>query len=278
MSLLPRVKPVLVSLCIILALTWLGLCLILYLFQERLIFQPTSTLAATPESIGLDFETVKLQTKDNVALYGWFIPAHDSRGTVLYLHGNAGNISHRLVMLEMLHHLGLSTLIIDYRGYGHSAGQPSEQGTYMDAEAAWNYLTLERGIEPRDIIIYGRSLGGAVAAWLAARVEPAGVVLESTFVSMQSLAQKYYPYMPIGLLLRNEYPARDNVTAIRSPLLIIHSPDDEIIPYSHAEALYESAAGRRELKTISGEHNQGFLDSGDDYMDILKEFSQQVLD
>lgn len=278
MSLLPRVKPVLVSLCIILALTWLGFCLILYLFQERLIFQPTSTLAATPESIGLDYKTVKLHTKDNITLYGWFIPAHQSRGTVLYLHGNAGNISHRLVMLEMLHHLGLSTLIIDYRGYGHSTGQPSESGTYADAEAGWNYLTLERDIEPRDIIIYGRSLGGAVAAWLAARVEPAGVILESTFTSMQSLAQKYYPYIPIGLLLRNEYPVRDNVSAIRAPLLIIHSPDDEIIPYSHAEALYESAAGPRELETINGKHDQGFLDSGDDYMDILKNFSQQVLD
>ncbi|MCS3902771.1 fermentation-respiration switch protein FrsA (DUF1100 family) [Methylohalomonas lacus] len=278
MPLLSRVKHALVSLCVILALTWLGFCLILYLFQERLIFQPTSMLAATPESIGIDYETVELRISDEVVLHGWFIPAHNSRGTVLYLHGNAGNISHRLVMLEMLNHLGLSTLIIDYRGYGNSSGQPSERGTYADAEAAWNHLTLERDIKPDEIIIYGRSLGGAVAAWLAARVEPAGVILESTFVSMQSLAQSIYPYVPVGLLLRNEYPVRENVTAIRSPLLLIHSPDDEIIPYSHAEKLFEAASGSRELKTISGKHDQGFLDSGDSYRNILNKFSQQVLD
>lgn len=267
----------LISLLVIITAVWFSLCAILYLFQNQLIFQPTRTLTASPETIGLDYENVTLYSSDDMRLHGWHIPASASRGVVLFLHGNAGNISHRLETLEMLHRIGLSTFIIDYRGYGGSEGRPSEQGTYADAESAWNYLTMERGIKPDDIVIFGRSLGGAVAAWLAARVKPAGVILESTFISLGTMAQKYYPYIPVSLLLRHEYPVRDHVAAINAPLLLIHSEHDEIVPFSHAKALYSAASAPRELKIINGGHNEGFLSTGDDYIDLWKSFTRDVL-
>ena len=148
------------------AIAYAGLGLMLYLFQPGLIYYPEigREVSATPRQAGLDYEDVTLVTTDGVTLHGWFIPALQPRGTVLFLHGNAGNISHRLDSLVMLQRLGYSTLIIDYRGYGNSAGKPSEQGTYLDAEAAWGYLTQIRKIPSDSIVLFGESLGGAVAA------------------------------------------------------------------------------------------------------------------
>ncbi len=256
---------------------WTGFAVILYLAQDRLIFQPTRTLASVPSAIGLEYEDVSLQTPDGQRLHAWFVPAEDADGVVLFLHGNAGNISHRLASLEIFNRLGLSTLIIDYRGYGDSQGEPSEQGTYSDAETAWNHLTLDRGIDAGNIIIFGRSLGGAIAAWLGARVEPAGVILESVFVSLESLAKQYYPYMPIDLLLRSRYPTREYMAAISAPTLLIHSRDDELIPFHHARQLQQAGNERVELRAIQGGHDDGFVLSGDEYIDIIRQFKERVI-
>ncbi len=127
---------------------------------------------------GLPYEDIYFKTEDDVLLNGWFIPVEDAKNTLLFFHGNGGNISHRLESLKIFHEMGLSVFIIDYRGYGQSQGTSSEQGTYRDAEAAWRYLTETRGISDEDIIIFGRSMGGAVATWLASRYTPNLLILE----------------------------------------------------------------------------------------------------
>jgi len=277
MSFKSRFRSMLFSLSFILVATWLVFAGILYVTQEQLIFIPSRHLTSDPSAVGLGYENVTLDTPDGERLHGWYVPAENPKGVLLFLHGNAGNISHRLASIEIFHQLDLSTFIIDYRGYGSSTGKISETGSYVDAETAWNHLTMARGHAPREIIIFGRSLGAAIAAWLAARVDPAGVILESPFRSLESLARQYYPYMPVGTLLRNHYPTETYVAAIHRPILIIHSREDELIPYSHGESLAATAAERAVLHTIHGGHNEGFLLSGETYVDAIRKFSEDVL-
>ena len=204
-----------------------------YFYQPHLLFFPnipSREVGVSPGDAGLPYESVKLVTADNVQLDGWYIPASGARGFVLFCHGNAGNISHRLDSLIILNKLGLSTLIFDYRGYGRSQGKPSEQGTYDDAEAAWNYLTREKGVLPQKIILFGRSLGAAVASHLARENTPGDLIMESCFTSVPDIASDLYPFLPARLLSRLEYNAMDNVINVGCPVLIVHSPDDEIIP------------------------------------------------
>jgi uncharacterized protein len=146
------------------------------LFQSSFIFFPSREIIATPTQAGLVYEPIEVRAEDGVRLSGWHVPAAEARLTVLFLHGNAGNISHRLMALHALHGLGLAVLILDYRGYGESSGSPSEQGTYRDALAAWEYLTRTLGIAADRIVLFGESLGGAVATWLATREHPAGLI------------------------------------------------------------------------------------------------------
>ena len=165
----------LVSILAIAISVYLVLALMIYLFQGRMVFLsnfPDRALGASPSDIGLNYEDVSLTTSDNERLHGWYIPAVDSRGVLLFFHGNAGNISHRLDSIMIFHELGLDTLIIDYRGYGQSTGKASEQGTYLDAQAAWDHLINSRGIPADRIIVFGRSRGGAVGAWLGVQPPP----------------------------------------------------------------------------------------------------------
>ncbi|RMD70539.1 MAG: alpha/beta hydrolase [Gammaproteobacteria bacterium] len=244
-----------------LALAYGGLCLFAYLFQDRLLYLPTREVFATPGDIGLAFEPVILRTRDGLKLHGWFIPRAHPRATLLFCHGNAGNLAHRLESLRIFHDLGLSVLIFDYRGYGRSEGRPSEEGTYWDAEAAWHHLTRGRGIAPGDIIVFGRSLGGAIAAHLAARRAPKALILESTFTSLPELAAELYPFLPAKWLTRFRYDTRGALKDLRSPLLIIHSREDEIIPFHHALSLYRTAPPPKALLAIHGSHNGGFRES-----------------
>jgi fermentation-respiration switch protein FrsA (DUF1100 family) len=257
-------------------------CVALALFfaQSRLVHLPEipgRALTATPETAGLDYESVSIVTADGVKLHGWFVPVEPPRATLLFFHGNAGNISHRLDSLRIFHDLGLSTLIIDYRGYGQSEGKPSEQGLYADSEAAWRYLESERGLTSRQIVIFGRSLGGAVAAWLAARHQPRMLILESTFTSAPDMAAELYPFLPTRLLTRLQYDARRNLELVRCPVLIVHSRDDEIIPFRHGQRLYETARQPKQLLELKGDHNMGFLLDKTRYETGLGDFLDQHL-
>ena len=256
---------------------YLGLMLLLYAMQSRLIHLPGvpgRELVATPADIGLDWDDVQLRTDDDVQLHGWYLPApEDGPGyTVVFFHGNAGNISHRLDSLEIFHDLGLATLIIDYRGYGQSEGSPSEQGLYRDGRAAWDYLVEERDVDPAEIITFGRSLGAAVAARVAADRDVAGVILESAFTSAPDRGAELYPIFPVRQLARIHYPAREYVAEVEAPVLVVHSPDDEIIPIHHGRAIYEAAPEPRTFLEISGDHNTGFMRSGDTYTDGLADW------
>lgn len=238
---------------------------------------PSRELATTPRTIGLAYEDVQLRTDDGVQLHGWFIPAAQSRGTLLFFHGNAGNISHRLDSIRIFHDLKLSVLIFDYRGYGQSEGKPSEVGTQRDALAAWRYLTEERGVLPRQIVLFGRSLGAAVAAWLATQRDPGALIVESAFTSVPDVAAEHYWWLPVRLLARFEYATRDYVAAARCPVLVVHSPDDEIIGFQHGEAIFAAAKGPKELLRLRGSHNEGFLLSGAAYTGGLDAFLTRYL-
>jgi len=258
----------------ILLTAYIGFALVLYFFQSHLVFYPETgrEIIATPSQAGLPYEDVRLTTGDGLGLHGWFIPAPQSRGTVLFLHGNAGNISHRIDSLQMFHRLGYSTFIFDYRGYGNSSGTPSEQGTYRDAEAAWRYLTEQRRIPSCRIVLFGESLGGAVASWLAARQKPAALVIASGFTSVPDLAQHFYPYLPVRWLAHLRYDTRKNLRAVAVPVLIAHSPEDEIIPFEHGQALYAAANSPKRFLELGGGHNDGFIFMRESWVRELKDF------
>ncbi|MEN8131610.1 MAG: alpha/beta hydrolase [Pseudomonadota bacterium] len=240
----------------------------LFFSQERLLFLPHvpgREMGATPRAIGLDYQTISLHTQDGIKLYGWFVPAAGARKTLLFFHGNAGNISHRLDSIRIFHDLGLDVLIFDYRGYGRSSGEPSEQGVYLDAQAAWKYLREIRGMKQDQIILFGRSLGGAIAAWLAARTRPGAVIIESAFTSVPDMAARFYPLVPVRLLARLQFNTLDAMSSIQSPVLISHSPEDEIIPFSHGKAIYEAAPSPKQFIELTGGHNEGHLLSSHSY-------------
>lgn len=235
---------------------------LLYVFQSRLIHLPHvpgRELVATPADAGLHYRDVEMVTGDDLRLHGWFVPAAEERAVLLFLHGNAGNVSHRLDSLEIFHALGLSVLIIDYRGYGRSEGRPSEDGLYRDGQAAMDFLAGELQVAPGEVLVFGRSLGAAVAAHVAARNPVAGLVLESAFTSVADMGAELYPMFPVRPLVRHRYPTLETLQEVSAPLLVIHSPEDEIIPFHHGRTLYEHGPEARLLLRIAGDHNTGFL-------------------
>ena len=253
-----------------------GICAVsialVYVFQSRFVYFPIRTLSTDPSSIGLRFEDVYFETEDGVTLHGWFIPHDGARGVILFCHGNAGNISHRLDSIRVFHRLGLDVFIFDYRGYGQSEGKPTERGTYEDAEAAWRYLIEEHQVIPSEVVVFGRSIGGAVGAWLAQNHKPRLLILESTFTSLRDVAATLYPFFPVKRLLRFEYNTAEYLGGVNCPVLIIHSRNDEIMPFSQGQQLFEVAREPKTFLEISGTHNEGFITSGRHYEEGLDAF------
>ena len=276
------------ELLIPLAIAYGAVLVLVYLFQSHLVFFPGTGREAvvTPQTYGLRYESVPIRTTDGETLDAWWVPAEDARGVVLFFHGNAGNISHRVDYLQMFHRLRYSTLIVDYRGYGKSSGTPSEAGTYRDAEAAWEHLLHARLARPQDIVVAGESLGAAVATWLAASLTPAplpsgegrleipfprtgeghgmggrprAVLLFSTFTSVNDLGAQVYWFLPVRLLSRIDYDNLANLKRIRAPVFIAHSRDDDIVPFAHGRRLYEAAAEPKAFLELRGGHNDGFI-------------------
>ena len=222
---------------------------------------------------GLAYEDVFLDTDDGIRLHGWYIPGHrESKQTLLFFHGNAGNISHRRASIEIFHRLGLNVFIFDYRGYGKSQGKPDEKGLYKDARAAWHYLTHERGFDQEDIILFGRSLGGAVAAELATEIQPAGLILESTFSSAKDVANAVSPIRSRLFFLRFDFNTAAYAKRVSCPVLVLHSPDGEIIPFRLGEKVFQSANEPKSFVKMRGDHNSGFFMSQPDYERALSAF------
>lgn len=245
-------------------------------------FHPSSDVDKTPEDVGLLYEDVRISTSDGETLAGWFIPAPQgghgpgAHRVLLFFHGNAGNISHRLESLLIFHNLGLSQLIIDYRGFGKSSGKPSVEGVKLDAIAAWEWLLQQKDYAPRQVVLFGRSLGGAVAASLGGKAGAGGIILESTFTSLVDVAKGMYPMLPVSLLLPQDFDSLTSLAGVHVPLLVIHSPDDEVIDFSLGRALYETYKGPKRFLEIRGSHNSGFLESSSVYVRGLAEFLSEL--
>lgn len=266
---------------------WLGTAAVAYLvvvalvwaFQEKLVFFPDVGREGgiTPKTLGLAYEEVRLSTADGMTLGAWWVPREDARATVVLFHGNAGSIASRIPYAEMFHRLGYATLLVEYRGYGTNLGTPSEAGTYRDAEAAWRYLTEVRKLKPGRIVVMGESLGGGVATWLAAKVRPGAVILASSFTSALDVGAEAYWFLPVRLIGRVRYDSLSRMPEIDCPVLVAHSPDDEIVPVSHGQALFLAAPEPKLFVKLAGGHNDGFLYLRPDWVEAVGAFLQIAL-
>lgn len=234
---------------------------LLVLFENRLVYYPDPVIHRTPASAGLAYRDVRFLSAGAVVLDGWYVPAPSPRAVVIVCHGDAGNISTRIALLRGLHALGLSTFLFDYRGYGRSAGHPTEGGTYLDADAAWRWVArhvpgVASGALP--VVIMGRSLGGPIAAQLAASHPPAALVLDSTFPSLRSLVHQLVPFLPLGLLLRYRYDTLAFLKHVHCPVLVVHSRNDRIVPFAQGRELYAAIHSPKLFLEVRGPHARGF--------------------
>lgn len=248
---------------------YLVLCLPLMLGQAKYVFSPTRVVGLTPAYFDLEFEAVTLRTDDGESLSAWYIPAKGAQWTVLFCHGNGGNIGGRLDTIKTFHDLGMNVMIFDYRGYGESTGVPGERGTYLDVRSAWEYLRDEKELVADKLILFGRSLGGAVAAWQAEQVSPALLVLESTFTSAPDMAAEMFPIMPARLLCKFGYDTLSRVSDLSCPLIIAHGKEDKVVKYGHGRAIYEAAREPKRFIDLDGGHNGGGIDGDAAYQEMV---------
>ena len=247
------------------------------MLDRLLIYFPDKRIDLTPGSVGLDYEDVFITSSDGVALHGWFVPA-DSDLTLLWFHGNAGNISHRVENVAALHErVGVNILIFDYRGYGQSEGSPSERGLYLDAEAALEYLRLRESASADKLVLFGRSLGGAVAVEMAARHDARAVIVESAFTSVRAMARRTPPFfsriVPTGAIVRARYDTLSRMKDVRAPILIVHGDADRTVLVDMARELYDAAPDPKSIYIVQGAaHNDTFTVGGNAYFDTLKRF------
>ncbi len=242
--------------------------------ENKTLFYPAKLLSSTPNDIGVSYEDVFITTEDGCKLHGWFVPAEDSRSTLLFFHGNAGNISDRLGKIQLFHRMRLNVLIIDYRGFGQSNGKPTESGMYLDAKAAFDYLKNSKKDMLDSLIVYGASLGGVAAINLASREEITALIVDSSFSNAVDMAKRIYPFIPSFLVTIK----LDNISKIKKisiPKLFIHSVDDMTIPYSLGQKLFEAAKDPKEMLTISGGHNDGHIHDEEKYNSAIEIFLDQ---
>ena len=245
--------------------------------DQMMVYFPERKLTATPADLGFPFEDVSLTAADGTKLHGWHVPG-ESRTTLLWLHGNAGNISHRVDNIAMLRrNTGLGAFIIDYRGYGQSEGKPSEKGLYMDAEAALDHMTSDLGLDPgEEIILFGRSLGVGVAVEMATRHRVRSVVLESGFTSVREMSKSSGMGVLSILLLPlidARYDSLSKIGSALSPVMVMHGDRDDIVPFEMAEKLYAAAPEPKRFYPIPGaSHNDTYVAGGEAYFGALREF------
>lgn len=266
--------------------TWLAVAALMLVLggvligcERQIIFQPAKFPVGWWDASRLPFpvEDVSFTSADGTKLHGWFVARPGARGTLIWCHGNAGNLSHRADNIQRLAVLPLNIFIFDYRGYGKSAGVPDEAGVYQDALAAYDTLVEGRGLRPETLILFGRSLGGAVAVHLARNRPAAGLILESAFTSAADMAKEILPLMPSGLV-RARLDVAGEIASLAVPKLLLHGDRDEVVPYAMGEALFKAAKEPKTFYTITGAgHNDTYLAGGKPYFEAWAKFVDQVL-
>jgi len=247
------------------------------MFERKSIFYPEKKIESDPSDKGVDYEEVFFETQDGLKLNGWFVPAKDAHCTVLYFHGNAGNISLRTEIARLFHLKNFDFFIIDYRGFGKSQGSPHEKGTYLDALAAYEYLVKVKGVPAEKIAIYGKSLGAAVAIDLASKKKAGALISESGFTSVADLGRDIYKFIPLWLFVTQKYDSIKKVGSIKTPKLIIHSKNDEIVPFRHAERLFAAAGEPKEFYVMEGGHNDAFYIHSNECMQRIEDFLRNTI-
>jgi len=243
--------------------------------EQKGIYYPAKEISVYPSLFGIPFKDIYIVTEDKVKINAWFLPNPQAKYTILFFHGNAGNIAGRIDKLQILYDLGFNIFIIDYRGFGKSEGRPSETGLYRDAFAAYDYMPGTLGIKPEGIILYGESLGTAVAIDLAIHREVKGLILEGAFSCGRDMAVKIYPFLP-GFIFSNSFDSLAKIEDIGVPKLLIHSREDKIVPFSLAEKLYKHAKGPKVFLEIRGDHNNAFLSSKEQYASSILAFAEGI--
>jgi len=241
--------------------------------ESRSVFFPQKEIEFLPDTKRFLFNEVYFQTEDGLTLNGWFFRHPSAKATLLFFHGNGGNICHRLDKILLFRELGLNVFIVDYRGYGKSQGMPSEQGVYKDALAAFDYLAGRLDIPKDKIIGYGESLGGAVLLELASKRSFAALIVDSSFSSVADIAHHYYPFIPT-FLFQTKMDAASCARKLTVAKLFIHSQEDDIVPFALGQKLFEAAAAPKEFLKIRGDHNQGYETSRGIYTEGIKKFLQ----
>ena len=247
--------------------------------EDRLIFHPSPEIVRTPGDAGLAFQDHFFTTTDGIRLNGWFIPHRQAIATLVWFHGNAGNISHRVENIKLLHDkVGINIFIFDYRGYGRSEGDVSEEGTYRDGAAALEFVTKQLRVDTKNLILFGRSLGAAVAAETASRFESRALILETPFASIREMAKAVFPALPIGPFLQTRYNVLEKVQKVGVPLLVLHGDRDEIVPYEQGKKVFEAAREPKSFYTIRGaNHNDTVIVGGEAYFQRWRSFVEAAI-
>lgn len=247
------------------------------LIEHSRVYHPVRDYLVRPDTAMIKYESVTLVTDDDKRLASWWCPAENARGTMIVCHGNAGNMSDCIEGAELFLSMSLNVLLFDYRGYGESRGWPTEKGLYSDVQSAYEYVLVrhEHMHESLPVLVYGRSLGGAVALHLAAQNELQGIIIESTFTSLPDMAKQLYPSLP-GWLCSQQYKNIDMIGQIDAPLLLSHSPADDLVPFSMGQKLFNAAPPDKKFVTLNGSHAaHGWTDTPS-YKDALRRFVQTI--
>jgi len=258
-----------------------AVCLYIYMAQDRMFYFPTKDFAVNPDDYNLEFQDIFINVGQDETIHAWYFPYSqnpDSAKTVLFCHGNGGNISHRIETVIFLLQRGVNVMLFDYRGYGRSSGSPTESNTYDDVKAAYDWLISEKSVKPSNIIIFGRSLGGAVAVDLASKISCGGLIVESSFDSAIEMAKGYFPFFPARLLIKYDYDAITKISKVNCFKLFTHSPSDDLVPFDRGKRLFEAAPEPKSFYEISGRHNERTYLDDPDYIkaidDLLKQESE----
>ncbi len=264
-------KPILMKVLFTAVVCLIGFVLYVRFLERSTVFLPSKEILANPRSMDLDYEDVFFRTRDNVPLHGWLVKSPGAVSTLIFLHGNAGNVGDRLGKLLILHKIGVNVFLIDYRGYGLSQGRPTERGMYLDAIAAYDYLKTRKDLKDTRLIAYGVSLGGAAAVDLALKRPVDALIVDSTFTSAADMAKKILPVVP-SVLLSVKLDNAAKISRVEVPKLFIHSEDDEVVPYDYGKQLYSLARPPKSFLKISGTHNDGLVSSGRVFVDGIWNF------